>query len=77
MWEAIGGWGVFLAEIAKYIGLKKLREHSDRYEELEKELLKESQKDYTQRDDLRFVALSKEMAIVREAFLRDMQLKDK
>jgi hypothetical protein len=77
MFEALAGWGVFLAEIAKYVGLKKLREHSDRYAQLEKELLEESQKDYTQRDDLRFVALSKEMAITRDAFLRDMQLKDK
>lgn len=77
MFEALSGWGVFLAEIAKYVGLKKLREHSDRFAELEKELLEESQKDYAQRDDLKFVALSKEMSIVREAFLRDMQLKDK
>lgn len=76
MFEMLGGWGVFLAEIAKYVGLKKLREHSDRYAELEKALLEESQKDYTQRDDLRFVALSKEMAITRDAFLRDMTLKD-
>lgn len=77
MFESLAGWGTFLAEIAKYIGLKKLREHSDRYAVLEKELLEESQKDYTQRDDLRFVAICKEMAICREAFIRDMQLKDK
>lgn len=77
MFEALAGWGVFLAEIAKMVGLKKLREHSDRYAELEKQLLEESQKDYSQRDDLRFVAICKEMAIVRDAYLRDMQLKDK
>lgn len=77
MFESLAGWGLFLAEIAKMIGIKKLREHSDRYAQLEKELLEESQKDYTQRDDLRFVAICKEMAICRDAFLRDAQLGDK
>lgn len=77
MFEALAGWGVFLSEVAKYIGVKKLREHSDKYAELELELLEESQKSYDQRDDLKFVALFKEMALVREAFVRDMQLKDK
>lgn len=72
----MGGWGVFLAEIAKFIGVKKLREHSDKFAKLELQLLEESNKPYDQRDDLRFVALSKEMAIVREAFLRDINLKD-
>lgn len=72
----LGGWGTFLAEIAKYIGTKKLREHSDRWAKLEKELLEENNKPYDQRDDLRYVAIYKEMAIVREAFLRDLQLKD-
>lgn len=76
MLEALAGWGVFLAEVAKYIGVKKLREHSDKYAKLELELLEEYQKPYEQRDDLKFVSLSKEMNIVREAFLRDMQLKD-
>jgi len=76
MLEALSGWGIFLAEVAKYIGVKKLREHSDKFAKLELELLEEAQKPYDQRDDLRFVALSKEMAIVREAFIRDMQLKE-
>jgi len=76
MFEALAGWGVFLAEIAKYIGLKKLREHSDKYTKLEKELLEEYEKPYDQRDDLKFVSLIKEMGIVRDAFQRDMQLKE-
>ena len=76
MLEMLSGWGVFLAEVAKYLGVKKLREHSDKYAKLELELLEESQKPYAERDDLKFVSLSKEMVIVREAYLRDMQLKD-
>lgn len=76
MLEALAGWGVFLAEVAKYLGVKKLREHSDKYAKFELELLEEYQKPYEQRDDLKFVSLVKEMNIVREAFLRDIQLKD-
>lgn len=77
MLTALAPWGTFLAEVAKYIGVKKLREHSDKFAKLELELLAEANKAYDQRDDLKFVALSKEMEIVKEAFLRDMQLKDK
>lgn len=68
------GWGKFLGEVAAYIGVKKLREHSDKYTKLELELKKEFEKPYDQRDDLRYVSLKRELAIVRDAFERDMRL---
>jgi hypothetical protein len=77
MLSSLAPWGVFLSEVAKHLGLKKLREHSDKFTKLELELHAESLKPYDQRDDLRFVALSKEMEIVKEAYLRDLQLKVK
>jgi Skp family chaperone for outer membrane proteins len=72
--EFLMGWGNLLAEVAAYIGLKKLREHSDQYTKLELELKKEFEKPYAERDDLKFVSIKRELAIIRAAFERDMKL---
>lgn len=68
------GWGALLAGVAQIIGTRQLREHSDRYLYLEQELLNEITKPYHERDDVRYVVLKKELALVREAFSRDLLL---
>lgn len=70
------GWGKFLGEVAQLVNTKVLRKHSDRYLELELELKKELETSYEQRDDVRVMSLRKELALVREAFQRDLKVRE-
>lgn len=69
------GWGKILGEVAQIINTQQLRKHSDRYLELELALKKELETPYDKRDDLRIMSLKKELAIVREAFQRDLKVR--
>lgn len=70
------GWGKFLGEIAQIINTQQLRKYSDQYMKLELELKKELETSYEQRDDVRIMSLRKEMAIVRDAFQRDLKVRE-
>ena len=70
------GWGKLLGEVAAIVNTKLLRAHSDRYLKLELELKKELEASFEARDDVRIMSLRKELAIVREAFIRDIKLKE-
>ena len=70
------GWGKFLGEVAQLVNTKVLRKHSDRYLELELELKKELETSYEQRDDVRVMSLRKELTLVREAFQRDLKVRE-
>lgn len=70
------GWGKFLGEVAQLVNTQVLRKHSDRYLELELQLKKELETSYEERDDLRIMSLRKELALVREAFQRDLKVRE-
>lgn len=70
------GWGKFLGEIAQIVNTQILRKHSDKYMQLELELKKELEASYEARDDVRIMSLRKEMAIVRDAFQRDIKVRE-
>jgi hypothetical protein len=70
------GWGKFLGEVAQYINTKNLRKYSDRYLELELELKKELEASYESRDDVRIMSIRKELAIIRDAFQRDLKARE-
>jgi hypothetical protein len=70
------GWGKFLGEIAQIINTQQLRKHSDEYTRLEYALKKELETSYEERDDVRIMSLRKELAIVRDAFQRDLKVRE-
>jgi hypothetical protein len=75
------GWGALLSGIVNFAGkfldlkiTQQLREHSNKYLELERALQVEMLKSYDDFDDFRIADLKVQMKQVRDAFNRDIAL---